>query len=194
MRSVPPSIASKLPLAAALIADGGLDQTKVEDLALATGVPKATLYYYFSGKEEILAYLFTAWLGRMHEIALDVLDGPETASERLCRLIEAQLAFMAEDPDVCRALWSELGRVGRMKEIMEAVNVSYYEPVESLLTEGAKDGSLSHVDDPASTAAAIFGVVSICGLARLFSGQDLAAPDVAAQVASLVINGVGARC
>ena len=54
----PPACARRCSAAAELFADRGLDATKMEDIAAATGVPKATLYYYFEGKEDILAFLF----------------------------------------------------------------------------------------------------------------------------------------
>ncbi len=37
----------------------------MEDLAEVTGVPKATLYYYFEGKEAILAHLFGQFLAEL---------------------------------------------------------------------------------------------------------------------------------
>lgn len=51
MRRIPRQIAERLPAAADLFADKGLNDSKIEDVAAATGVPKATLYYYFAGKE-----------------------------------------------------------------------------------------------------------------------------------------------
>ena len=45
MRAVPVQIAARLPAAAELFADRGVESTKIEDVAAATGVPKATLWY-----------------------------------------------------------------------------------------------------------------------------------------------------
>ncbi len=69
MRKVPRQIADRLPAAAALFAERGLNDTRIEDVAAMTGVPKATLYYYFAGKEDILAFLLEDLL---HEIASEV--------------------------------------------------------------------------------------------------------------------------
>ncbi|MEP9383405.1 helix-turn-helix domain-containing protein [Nocardioides sp. KR10-350] len=54
MRKLPSKLASKLYGAAELIADRGLDATKIEDIAEATGIPKATLYYHLEGKNAVL--------------------------------------------------------------------------------------------------------------------------------------------
>ncbi len=56
MHTASRQIADRLPAAAALSAERGLNDTKIEDVAAATGVPEATLYYYFAGKEDILAF------------------------------------------------------------------------------------------------------------------------------------------
>ena len=54
MRKIPRQISDRLPAAADLFAEKGLNDSKIEDVAAVTGVPKATLYYYFAGKEDIL--------------------------------------------------------------------------------------------------------------------------------------------
>ena len=59
MRELPTGMRVKVLAAAGLFAEYGLDATKMEDIAAATGVPKATLYYYFAGKEDILTFLFS---------------------------------------------------------------------------------------------------------------------------------------
>ena len=47
LRTLPDGMREKVLVAAELFAEFGLDATKMEDVAAATGVPKATLYYYF---------------------------------------------------------------------------------------------------------------------------------------------------
>ena len=59
-------MATRVLRAGDVIAERGLDGTKIEELASITGVPKATLYYYFEGKEGILSYIFS--------VALDALE------------------------------------------------------------------------------------------------------------------------
>ena len=73
MRELPAGMRVKVLGAAELFAEFGLDATKMEDIAAATGVPKATLYYYFAGKEDILTFLFNEILdeiARATDIAL----------------------------------------------------------------------------------------------------------------------------
>lgn len=190
MRPVPSSIAARLPSAAVLIAEQGLDQTKIEELAEATGIAKATLYYYFSGKEEILAFLLRDLLTEVADVVAIAADVDGTGRDRLAAVVRAQLVVMGERPSVWRALMADLGRAGRMPDIAEGFAAGYYAPVRRLLEEGAADGSLRVVEDPAATAMAIFGAATVVGLHYLMAGQALDVERLAAQVTEFVLRGV----
>lgn len=192
VRPVPSSIAAKLPRAADLIAERGLADTKIEDLAEATGIPKATLYYYFTGKEEILVFLLRDLLVLVTDAVAIALESEGLAADRLAAVVRAHVDVMAESPSVALALISDLGRAARMPELAEALVCAYYAPVERLLREGAEDGSLRAVDDPAAASMAIFGSAAVAALHHLMAGADLDADRLAAQVTEFVLHGVSA--
>jgi AcrR family transcriptional regulator len=191
MRTLPSSIAAKLGAAAELFAERGLDQTKMEDVAQATGVGKTTLYYYFTGKDDLLSYLLADAL-RAIAGAVEVAEaGTGSGAARLEAVIAAQLRVMNEHPAVCRALLSELGRAGRVPEIAEAIAAAYYEPVARVLAEGAADGSLRSGHDHEDALMAIFGAVTITGLHHLVRGEPI--PDSAGRrVTAILMGGLAA--
>jgi AcrR family transcriptional regulator len=152
MRNIPQQIAARLPAAAELFAERGLNDTKIEDVAAATGIAKATLYYYFAGKEDILAFLLHDTLGEVADEVARAVRGHGSGADRLGGVISAQLRVMARHPDACRALIGELGRAGRMPAIAALISAAYHRPVEALLIEGAADGSLVAQLDARSTA------------------------------------------
>lgn len=194
MRPVPGQIAARLTAAAELFADRGVDNTKIEDVAAATGVAKATLYYYFAGKEEILAFLLQDTLALIaDEVAIAVQTPGTSAAERLTAVIRAQLTVMSAQPDVCRALIGDLGRAGRVPDIAAAMQSAYYEPVEALLAEGARDGSLVPQPHPVAAAAALFGAVTITGLMYLVADHPLDPRAVTEAVLAVVLTGLSPR-
>lgn len=193
MRTVPSQIAARLPAAAELFADRGLDSTKIEDVAAATGIPKATLYYYFSGKEEILAFLLNDALLRVADEVAIAVQSDDTAAQRLADVIRAQLRVMADQPAVCRALVGDLGRAGRMPAIAEMINAAYYQPVEALLLEGAADGTLLEQAHPEAVAMAIFGAVTISALSYLVTNQPLDEARISRAVTDLILDGLRAK-
>jgi TetR/AcrR family transcriptional regulator len=193
MREVPAQIAQRLPAAAELFAERGLNDTKIEDVAAATGVAKATLYYYFAGKEDILAFLLE---DALHEVAEEVAaiahtDG--TGAERLGGVISAQLRVMAQRPAICRALIGELGRAARMPVIADMISTAYLKPVENLLIAGAADGSLVAQHDPRSAAIALFGAVTTSALTYLITDNTLDEALVARTIQTIMFDGLRPR-
>jgi len=189
MRPVPPELAARLQPAAEVFAELGFDDARIEDLTEATGVPTSTLYYYFAGKQEVLAFLLRYWLDRIAEAVEHTVRSEGTARARLERVVRTQLELMAAHPATCRVLLEELGRTGRLPDIAKAVNDAFHHPVERLLAEGTEDGSLRPVAVE-TTAAAIFGAVTIAGLHYLVAGNELPAAEVADQVLSLILDGL----
>lgn len=113
MREIPASIAERLPAAAQLFAERGLNDTKIEDVAAATGIAKATLYYYFAGKDEILAFLLEDVLQQIANVVNEIVRAGGSGADRLRLVIAAQLRVMAQRPAACRALIGELGRAAQ---------------------------------------------------------------------------------
>lgn len=190
VRVVPTAIAAKLPKAADLIAERGLDQTKIEELAEVTGIPKATLYYYFSGKEEILVFLLRDLLTQVAGAVAIALESDGSGRDRLSAVVHAQFEVMADQPSVWRALIADLGRAGRMPEIAAMVADAYYTPLQQLLEEGASDGSLRAVEDAPATAMAVFGAVTVVGLHYLMSGEALDPDALTRRISELILRGI----
>jgi AcrR family transcriptional regulator len=91
--------------ALALFADRGYDAVRVEDVAKAAGVSRATFYNHFSEREEILAALIERLLatdGATPEVdapAADPLEQIEEAAANAARRIVAQ-------PELARFIYS----------------------------------------------------------------------------------------
>jgi TetR/AcrR family transcriptional regulator len=191
-RTVPEGIAAKLGAAADLFAERGLDDTKMEDVASVTGVPKATLYYYFSGKQDILAFLFRDTLAAVGEAVARAASGPGDAATRLQAVIRAHLAVFVERPAASRALQFDLGRAARIPDIAAAAERAFIEPVSTLLAEGVHDGSLRGVPHPRLTATAILGTVTTLAMNALTTEPRRDVTEVTNVISALVFDGLRA--
>jgi AcrR family transcriptional regulator len=181
----------KVLVAAELLADFGLDGTKMEDIAAATGVPKATLYYYFEGKEDILAFLFVEILDELGRAVDAALLAGGSAAERLRAVVVAHLGVFEAFPAASRALQFDLGRAARIPQIAERTDAAFIDPVRALLVEGADDGSLRAVEHPRLVATAILGAVTTVGINALAMGSSRRTEHVAEEVVGFVLDGVG---
>ena len=193
MRTLPVAIASSEAVMAETFAQRGFEDTRMEDLAGATGVPKATLYYHFGGKEEILAWLLRSTLSALGGAVAQAAAGPGTARRRLEAVVRAQLRVMAERPAACRILIADLGRAARMPDLAEGVGRAFHAPVLRLLTDGATDGSWRKIKDAPTVASSIFGAVVIPALDTLIAGGPLEPNRVAPPILRFIFTGLIGR-
>jgi AcrR family transcriptional regulator len=192
MRSLPAGMREKVLGAAELFAEHGLDATKMEDVAAATGVPKATLYYHFAGKEDVLAFLFNEILDEVGRVVDEALRTEGTAADRLRAAIVAHLRVFADHPAASRALQFDLGRAARIPHIDERIEAAYRGPVRQLLEAGAEDGSLRTVAHPRLVAVAILGAVTTVGINAITAGPGRPIEEIAEDVIDVVLRGVAA--
>ncbi len=178
-RALPAKIASQLYAAAELIADRGLEGTRMEEIAEATGIPKATLYYHLEGKNAVLEFLLEDFLDLIAGAVAVAKDADGSASERLRASITAQLSLMLEHPHLCRALVGDLGRAARLPDLAAALDAAFLTPIRELLEEGARDGSLARFEDPTTVATSIFGAVTVAGLSATTGARQRTAADAA---------------
>jgi AcrR family transcriptional regulator len=196
MRNVPAKLAAKLYGAADLIADKGIADAKIEEIADASGVPIATLYYYFRGKEEILAFLLGDLLESIAGEVGAAMSKPGTAIDRLTWAVEAQMRVMLENPAACRALVGDLGRATRLPELATALESAFHQPLEQLLREGVEDGTLRAVQDPGKAALSVFGTITIAGLTGTVAQPEHAASyaqETVQAVCDLLLEGLRPR-
>jgi AcrR family transcriptional regulator len=178
--------------AAGLIADRGLDATRMEDIAAATGIPKATLYYYFKSKEDILAFLFAAILDELTRAVDTALQSGGSAADRLRAAIVANLSVFEAYPAASRALQFDLGRAARLPHIGERADAAFVGPVHDLLREGEKDGSLRATAHPRLVAVAILGAVTTIGINTISLGTVRSVEDIAGDAIGLLLEGLQA--
>lgn len=191
-RAVPRWLLDGEEVVAGVFAGRGYDATRMEDLAAAVRVPRATLYYHFSGKDAVLAWLMSSTLARLTADVAAAVTAEGSAAARLERVIRAVLGLMGRRPAACRVLIANLEQAGRLREIAEGLIAGFHAPVIGVLAEGATDGSLRAVADPLRTTSAMFGAVAIAGLQALVVEDAFAEDAVAQAVVDLVLTGLRA--
>jgi len=146
-----------LDSACGIFAEKGYHNASVRDVAAATGVSPAGLYYYFPSKEELLFLILdlamTSLLGRVSE-ALSEVPEPEA---RVRAIIRAHLAFFSSHPGEMRVLareWEAL--TGDFRKKILARQRQYAGMVIRTLRLLHPDGSRT---DLRAGAMALFGML-----------------------------------
>jgi AcrR family transcriptional regulator len=190
VKAPPADLADRLWAVADRALQHGSD-VRVDDLSELSGVPRATLYYYFSGKDDIAAFLLAQQLQRGTERIADAARTKGTAAERLAAVMRAMLDTMAEHPALCTRLMGGMVSTFSGAQLIAEVDRTIMAPVRDLLTQAAADGELV-VTDPSTTTLALVGAVSTVAMVRTMSGGfDPAA--VADQLIPQVLDGLRPR-
>ena len=143
----------------------GYRRTSLSDIAEAIGAERASLYYYFSSKEEILNEAVTPVVLRNTAIVEELRDSPEPAPAKLRRLIVGLLTSYAEHyPLLFLYLEENPSHVAKSREAwateMQSVNRRYVAALVEIIRTGIADGTLRALADPRILANGLMGTVS----------------------------------
>ena len=149
-----------LAQAARVFAEKGYHQTTMRDLAAATGMSLAGMYYYVRGKEELLFLIQERCFTR-------VLDGARTAIappcppdplERLHAFIRHHVTFFAAHMPEMKVLSHEAASLtGERLRRVNAIKRRYVDLLEGLLKSAAPD---EPPVDRNAAAYALFGMMN----------------------------------
>ncbi len=103
--------------ASRVFADKGYHQATIRDIARATGVSLAGLYYYFKSKEDLLFLVLDNSLRRLLSRQREAMKGVTDPRERFHILIQTHLGFLAGNEQEMKVLVRETASVsGEMRE------------------------------------------------------------------------------
>lgn len=188
-RPVPENLARRLQSAAADLADTTFDDLGMREIARLTGIPRATLYYHFSGKDDLIGFLLRAMLEDLHEAVATAVALDTDLAGRLRAVVHAQFAHLATNPPMSRLLFMNIGKLERLQLIAAGIEAGFCGPVRGLLAEGVASGELAP-HDPEVTATAVYGAVTILGLEALLHRGDIDATALTAATFPLFWSGV----
>jgi AcrR family transcriptional regulator len=175
MRRPPPKLVQRLVSASeeVLRPDQAL---RLEDVATLIGSARATLYYHFSGRDDLIAFLLEENLRAAAEtIELAVTTAQPPPVVQLRSAITALAGFLGGQPGVCAGLLSFAGATGRLGTLMAAKDAALAAPLRKLLDEGAATGQFT-ISDSRDAANAILGAALIAMLTRWEDGRDTQDP------------------
>jgi len=169
----------------------GYHHTSLDEIAMALGVTKPTVYYYVSNKEQLLFECFIAGLRPIQE-ALDAAERvPGTARERLKAVVRGYAVAIASEYGWCmvRAHDQDLGP--DMRREINALKSEIDQGMRRLLRAGMDDGSI-RACDPKIAAFALAGALN--WIAHWYrTDQPLSAAEVADAFVEFFEQGLAPR-
>ena len=188
MKKLPDDLAQKLLDVSDDFQGTGLD-VSVDDIARMTDVPRATLYYYFSGKDDLVAFYMNDKFTRIGDAVVKAATGSGTVVERLDSALTAVLHALAAHPVVCVELPAAIKQSGDFQEVMAAADRTVLTPLRELLIEGRATGEL-HIADPQMTAVALMGALNMVGMMQVVDTGGIEADRIAPALVPQLIHGL----
>ncbi len=168
--------ASILGAAESLFAERGFAETRLEDVAAAVGIRRASIVYYFADKpalyDAVLADVFGGLLARIEP----VLRTREPLAERAVAAVSAWIDYVAARPTTARILLREVadGRDGREPKLVRHTRV-FYQLIGRVLAESPGDSMVTAPPvDPVHIASLVAGstVFFVAAMPVLLPGTD----------------------
>lgn len=168
--------ASILAAAETLFAERGFAETRLEDVAAAVGIRRASIVYYFADKpalyDAVLADVFGGLLARIEPVLKDA----GALAERAITAVSTWIDYVAERPSTARILLREVadGRAGREPPLVRHTR-AFHELIDHVLETGGSDASEVPLQvDAVQLASLVTGstVFFIAALPALLPGED----------------------
>src|SRR5574341_853759 len=126
--------------AARVFADKGYHSTTMRDLAAASGMSLAGMYYYVKGKEALLYLIQERCFSRVLSGAKQEVAKHEEPLERLQAFIRHHVTFFASHMAEMKVLSHEANALsGEPKRRVNAIKRRYVDLLEGLLKDAAPD-------------------------------------------------------
>jgi len=192
VKKPPDNLAMKLLEATDRLPEEGGFDISIDEMARIVDVPRATLYYYFSGKDDLVEFYMNDKLERA-AVAIEkaaAIEGDLVV--RLEAVLMAILESLGKYPRMCVELPAAAKGLESFQSVMANAERWVMAPVREVLIEGRATGVFDVVD-PALTAVALMGALVQVGMFQVVSTGSI---DVAATAEALVpqlLRGVAAR-
>ena len=156
MKPVPTELTDKLVSASGIAATGPGLSMSMDDLAKASGVPRATLYYYFSGRSDLLTFYVGVMIKRMRDAVAKGLEHEGTPPERMETLVRAVMRTFEEYPRMCVEMSVAIKFLQNYGPVMMEMERGVLRPMVEIIDEGNASGEFD-VKDPIVVANAMTG-------------------------------------
>ena len=159
-----------------IYAENGMAGARTEAIAVAAGVNKALLYYYFKSKEGLYQAVIGSQLQEFQQQARELLSAKGPAGPILLRYVSYHFDFIGTHPNYPRIFQRMMMEGDRaLERTIREHSVPLKKLLEAVLERGMRSGEFRQMDK-GHTIVSIAGLTAhyfnIAPAFRLITGQD----------------------
>jgi AcrR family transcriptional regulator len=175
-----------------LIAEHGFSATTVDDIAVAAGVAKGTVYYNFPSKSALFEALLRHGVGLLTADFRAAVASAGTPPEQAVALIRAELAYIQQHRSFAQLLLSEMWRTNReWHQTLQLLRDEAVGVIGEVLEYGVDDGYFDPDLDVRMAAAALFGVCLVVAVDWLVFEPDRSLESIQDSLIAVIRARVG---
>jgi AcrR family transcriptional regulator len=158
-------------------AERGLAGARFDQISLAAGHAKGTIYNYFDSKEELFFTIVEQWCSLLAG-AVD-RSVPIPARNQLRRIAELDVEIARKDPDLARVVVQHMPALTGTHNAAVAASVSEgLDLLATVIDEGLSSGELTSAHGAATLARLFLGVLSALEMEALLPDPTIHLDDV----------------
>ncbi len=188
MKRLPEDISMKLIDASEKLSGTNLD-VSIDEMANLADIPRATLYYYFSGKDDLIGFFLQDKLNRASVAVQKAISSEGTVVERLERTLGALVGVMAAHPTLCTEMPVAVKEAGKYEDVVNGAERLMLAPFRELLIEGKATGELA-ISDVNTASIALMGAVNMVAMFQLVQTGTLDVEKTNAALIPQLISGL----
>ncbi len=164
-----------------IFSEKGFFNSKVSEIARASGVADGTIYLYFKNKDDLLISLFEE---KMAEVVADVrqrIASGKNACEKLQIFIDNHMELLEREAGLIEVLQVELRQSKKfLKDYTPVKFFEYLEVISDILEQGKAEGTIRPDLNVSVARRAIFGALDELCLTYVLSRNPKYYPSVSA--------------
>ncbi|MBM7555281.1 TetR/AcrR family transcriptional regulator [Halanaerobacter jeridensis] len=168
----------------------GTTGTTMKEISQEAGVGKGTLYRYFEDKEDLVSSLMSYGFERLTEVIKREIEGIESATDKIKKVVEVQLEFYKKHCDFCRFLTREFwGYKNKFEENIKEIRSDYTVVIEGIIEEGIEENEFK-AKDPEVAAVSLIGMVNLTALHWFMFKGEVAVDKIREEVIDIFLSGM----
>lgn len=157
-----------LDAAQALLVQYGYAGLSMRELALASGLAKATLYHYFQDKEEIFRQVIERDMRNVHEHIVAAIEKEDNSLAKFRAFVYTHFTLLHERRTTIMSVIRELGKHKEMfHDIMCSHRKTHLMPLMKIIQQGIDEGIFRPVNVEYTTYS-LFGMINALAVFPLF--------------------------
>ena len=140
----------------------GFDAFSYADLAKEVGIRKASIHYHFPMKADLAFGLIERYALRLSETLAHIASSQDSAAAQLSAYHDVYRDALSGGDQLCLCVALSAGRDSLSEPVLAELNQFHEDSIawlERVFEAGRADGSVAHVGDPASEAAATLALM-----------------------------------